>query len=392
MPELAASIDEQDSALSSERGRLVRLCTRLTGDRDVAEDLTQEALLKGWRHAQQLRDSERRAQWVSAIARNECRRWLQRRNRDLLHLAESAIRSDADEPGTEGEPADDYDLEVELERDELATLLDRAMAALPSETRRVLVERYVHESPQAEIARRLGLSEGAVEARIQRGKLTLRRVLTSDLRQDAAAYGLIPEYDGGWQQTRIWCPICGRCRLTGRFEEDRGQLQLRCARCCGGIWGAITNGGDARLFHGIHGFRAALNRVINVAAEHYRLGPVNRTIPCFDCGRRTPIRVTRLHQEPPVPLQGRYFVTERCPACGCHSENLLVAHGMYLPEGRRFWRDHPRLVLLPERVVETDGGRALVSGFQDVTGSARLDVALSLDTLQVIGVYGGGGG
>ncbi len=122
--------------------------------------------------------------------------------------------------------ADEFDLEFELERHELADLLDRAMALLSADARELLVERYVRDAPYAEIATRLGLSEGQVEKRLQRGKLALRRVLTTDLLDDAAAYGLSAEIDG-WQGTRIWCPLCGRRRLEARFTRDR-ELWLRC--------------------------------------------------------------------------------------------------------------------------------------------------------------------
>ena len=41
--------------------------------------------------------------------------------------------------------ADTFDLEVELERQELIELLDRAMSLLPEDTRAALVKRYVDE-------------------------------------------------------------------------------------------------------------------------------------------------------------------------------------------------------------------------------------------------------
>jgi Sigma-70, region 4 len=129
--------------------------------------------------------------------------------------------------------ADDFDLEMELERDDLARLLDRALALLPAETREILIQKYIEESPQADVARRLGLTEGAVEARLQRGKLALRRVLTTDLRDEAVAYGLIASSDAGWQETRIWCADCGERRLLGRFGEA-GDLHLDCPSCLGG--------------------------------------------------------------------------------------------------------------------------------------------------------------
>ncbi|HSH83264.1 MAG TPA: sigma-70 region 4 domain-containing protein, partial [Herpetosiphonaceae bacterium] len=61
------------------------------------------------------------------------------------------------------------------------------LALLPPTTRSALVARYVLELPQAEISSRLGVSEGAVEARLHRGKLALRRVLAAELREEAAA-------------------------------------------------------------------------------------------------------------------------------------------------------------------------------------------------------------
>jgi hypothetical protein len=65
------------------------------------------------------------------------------------------------------------------------------------------------------VALALGLSEGAVEARLHRGKLALRRLLTTELREDAAAYGLVAPERGAWQATRIWCLVCGQRRLWG---------------------------------------------------------------------------------------------------------------------------------------------------------------------------------
>lgn len=84
--------------------------------------------------------------------------------------------------------ADPFDIEVELERKELIALLDRAMSALPPETRTALVKHYVEESPLAEIAAQLGMNAGAIAMRLQRGRLALRRVLTTRLQDEIASY------------------------------------------------------------------------------------------------------------------------------------------------------------------------------------------------------------
>ncbi len=51
------------------------------------------------------------------------------------------------------------DLEFDLERGELVALLDQALAVLPVETARILVQRYVDGLSQAEVAARFGVSE-----------------------------------------------------------------------------------------------------------------------------------------------------------------------------------------------------------------------------------------
>ena len=71
---------------------------------------------------------------------------------------------------------------------------------------------------------------GLCEARLRRGKLALRRILTTDLRDEAVSQGLIAPDDAGWQQTRLWCADCGERRLLGRFGEA-GDLQLDCPSC-----------------------------------------------------------------------------------------------------------------------------------------------------------------
>ena len=119
----------------SERRRLVRLCATLSGSRDAAEDLAQETLLEAWRNLHKLHDPAGADRWLSAIARNVCLRWARGRGRDADRLA----------PLTDDDAApDDLDVEVELERAELAELLDRALGLLPARTRDVLVQRYVH--------------------------------------------------------------------------------------------------------------------------------------------------------------------------------------------------------------------------------------------------------
>jgi len=89
-----------------------------------------------------------------------------------MYMVSEALDDAAAQPATSLD--DDGDPTIELERHELAALLDRALALLPPETRLALVQHYIEESSHAAIAARLGLSEGGVAVRLHRGKLAFR--------------------------------------------------------------------------------------------------------------------------------------------------------------------------------------------------------------------------
>src|SRR5690242_6140314 len=68
--------------LPSERARLVRLCARLTGSYEAAEDLAQETLYETWRRADNVRDAEAWRSFVSGVAKNVCLRWQRQQGRE----------------------------------------------------------------------------------------------------------------------------------------------------------------------------------------------------------------------------------------------------------------------------------------------------------------------
>src|ERR1043166_9681892 len=116
-----------ETSLSGEWSRLVRFCAQLAGSGEAAEDLAQETLYEAWRHRDQLHDPQGQARWLNAIARNVCLRWRQQRGRDCAHLLQPNLRTLEEPDALAQELTDAADLEVDLERSELAELLDRAL-------------------------------------------------------------------------------------------------------------------------------------------------------------------------------------------------------------------------------------------------------------------------
>jgi RNA polymerase sigma factor (sigma-70 family) len=378
---------DQDAVLAADRARLVRFCAQITGDAQAAEDLAQETLLVAMQQEQALRNPAKRAQWLSGIARNLCLHWRRRKGLERTRSVQPSSREDVLPLDGDDLLTGGCDLEIELERAELVDLLDRAMALLPAETREVLIERYVQESPHADVAARLGLSEEAVKKRVERGKLALKRLLTTELRAEALLLGVISPAAESWQQTRIWCPSCGRHRLEGRFRPAEGELYMHCPECSRPDRHYIeTHRGD-RFFTGVRTYRPAVSRVLCAIHEVYRLRPADGVALCPSCRQWLPIRRGRPPGFPPG-WDDPECIYLLCSRCGYFDGDTWHSLTLSLPQARRFWREHPRMRFLLEREIEVAGSPAVVTGFESLTGSARLEIISLRDTYQVVSING----
>ena len=378
------NVRDEDS-IPDERTRLVRLCYRLTGDRDAADDLAQETLLAAWLAADTLRDSDRRAPWLAAIARNHCRQWLRRQYRDRAQLGDQSfdvntILPDA-LPPLVGDPV------LALEQKELSELLGQALARLPVQTRIALIGRFVDQLPHATIAARLGLSSAASMKRVERGVRLLRRVLATPLRDEICHLGLRPHDDQIWWSTRIWCPLCGRAQLEGQLDPAAGMLRLRCPTC-NRYGGELVSSGPSTPLD-VATIKPALNRLLLWIHDYYHQRAVAGTVPCLCCGQRVPLRLGHPPAAlriglPPRSVADRHGIYAWCAVCETAAGvEAWWSFTLGLPEVRRFWHEHPRIRALPERTVQADGTEAILTGFESITGDARIEVTTAVNTLMV---------
>ena len=400
MKEQISSITDTTFISIEERARLVGLCARITGNSDVAEDLAQETLLEAWRSEYALRDESKRRQWLSGIARNVCLRWQRKQGRDSAHLI--GLRPES--IGEEGTPLDledalasDLDIEVELERKELIELLDRALTLLPAATRTVLVQHYVEESALAEIAAQLGTNASAVAMRLQRGKLVLRRMLTNEMHNEIAPYHqrALTEM---WEETPLWCTVCGQRRLLGISIPIEGKFYLRCPSCSPGADEALSTS-ELDELKGMRGYKRILKRLTTIGNNYYRTALRHGSIACYNCGRMTQ---TRLLLQDDIPqwvwerLAFRWGRSENdkivcilCEHCLTSWMNTLEYLVLELPEAQSFLQVHPRVRTLPRQELEVDGRPALLTSFESVTDQGRFDVISDSETYEVLRIYGG---
>ncbi|HEX6507381.1 MAG TPA: RNA polymerase sigma factor [Chloroflexota bacterium] len=366
---------------SLERERLVRLCAHLCGEPAAAEDLAQETLLEAWRQSHKLRDREAIDRWLSAIARYVCLRWIRRSDRTHRFT----ITLDAADPDQEPQYAlaDDVDIELELERDELANLLDRAMALLPAETRQILIARYVEDRPEAEVAALLGISEGAAAMRVQRGKRALRQVLRRHFPDDARSYGLAALDQDEWQATRIWCPICGQGRLSVLRSSERQTLVARCSAC-----GSETSDiGGASYLPDVRGPWRTLLRSYQEAHTYFSAALADGAAPCPRCGRAVSLNRS-LPQLLTGITTGSPGVHIHCDRCATISFQPAVGLALTAPQVQRFWRRHRRMQSLPLQEIRAAGQLALLARFESTTDTAAMDIVMLQGSLEIAAIHG----
>jgi RNA polymerase sigma-70 factor, ECF subfamily len=162
---------------------------RIVHDPASAEDLLQETFLRVVHGAAGWQPHAKFSTWLYTIARNLCidhARKLQHRR--TLSL-DGHASGDDDSPGRLHEQLSGSDRGGErsaLNR-ELATRLDRAIAALPAPQREVFVMREVLELPFAEIAEAVGANEATVKSRMRYALQQLRSALEEMNAEPASA-------------------------------------------------------------------------------------------------------------------------------------------------------------------------------------------------------------
>jgi len=150
------------------QGTVFGVCYRLLGERQEAEDLAQDAFLRGYEHLETFDLAYPFGPWIRRVAANLCLNRLQRCQPVVLELDDEAGLHGAP-PGPTPETAAEKRQEVEDIR--------QAILALPPTHRAVIELRHFQDATYDEIAAALGLPLSDVKSHLYRARRILARRL-----------------------------------------------------------------------------------------------------------------------------------------------------------------------------------------------------------------------
>ncbi len=171
MPDL----DNFDAMVQLNHQKLFRFLLSSLGDRDLAETLTQECLLKAYKARATFQGKAQISTWLTAIAVNlvrdhfRSRRWTfwKRIKSDSIELADIS----------EWLPDRTSSAEAILVARAQVRAVSHAVSTLPSSQRTVFLLRYVEEFNLNEIGQSTGMSVSKVKSQLHRALTAVRQQL-----------------------------------------------------------------------------------------------------------------------------------------------------------------------------------------------------------------------
>lgn len=148
--------------------RVMNQAFRMLSDRNEAEDVVQEAMLRLWKQAPDWRQGEAKiSTWLYQVTGNLCTDRLRKRKpqTDLDAVPEP-------EDNTPG-------VEAGMQQQARSAALQLALNKLPERQRQAVVLRHLEDLSNPEIAEILGVGVEATESLIARGKRALKGLLSN---------------------------------------------------------------------------------------------------------------------------------------------------------------------------------------------------------------------
>ncbi|GLY93558.1 SigE family RNA polymerase sigma factor [Actinoplanes sp. NBRC 103695] len=141
--------------------RVVGQVYLMTGDLSEAQDVVQEAFIRGWGRRRSFAEGDAPDAWIRTVARRlAVSRWRAARS-TLAAWRRAGPAPDHPGPGVE------------------TPLVVAALAKLPEPQRRAIVLHHLCDLSVDQVAAEVGVPTGTIKARLSRGRVALRELLSS---------------------------------------------------------------------------------------------------------------------------------------------------------------------------------------------------------------------
>lgn len=153
MPVIRLQHSSFEAFYRQNRQHLFRALALTLGDRDLAAEAADEAMARAYQHWRSVQSYDNQAGWAYRVGLNWARSRLRKRKREILadKMPEASTEISFTDPD-----------------------LDRAVKALPVDSRAVVVLRHYLDWSTDEVARALQIRPGTVKSRLHRAMAELR--------------------------------------------------------------------------------------------------------------------------------------------------------------------------------------------------------------------------
>ena len=160
-----------ESAVERHQRKIFTFARYYMGSSDEAEDVTQEVLIKLWRHLHKI-DEDGQHAWIMQVTRNACFDRLRRRQ-----SAAKVFTEDPDEQASNRVPAGDPDPESRAAASDFQDHLRLALEQLKDPMKSIVILREIQGLKYQEIAEALEIPLNTVRVYLHRGRQRLREQL-----------------------------------------------------------------------------------------------------------------------------------------------------------------------------------------------------------------------
>ncbi|MBN1396504.1 MAG: RNA polymerase sigma factor [Bacteroidetes bacterium] len=144
--------------------RIYAVCLRITADREEADEVTQQALVRTWEMLDTYRGESPLSAWIHRIAVNVTLDYLRSRhnlNKRIQFTDDLEIYDNSDTSSSR---------EIQID-------IEQAIATLPAQARAVIVLHYIEGYSHSEISGLLGIAIGTSKAHLHAARRLLKEVL-----------------------------------------------------------------------------------------------------------------------------------------------------------------------------------------------------------------------